>query len=908
MKIKYPKKGERPALTLPIKFRYYLLILLLTMGSFLAGMVFYRNGYASNILAKVRDIFYQEPVSQAIDEVAEGINSEIKLFQVNGLPNIVLDIPFDSMLAMEEKREEALEIGVLHSSDDDYVPATARYNGEQRLDIKIRLKGDWVDHLRSDKWSFRIHITEDDGAILGMRRFSLQGPHTRSFASEWGYHQTLFLENILAPRYAFVNIVINGEHKGIYALEESFTGDLLEAQGRREGIIFRLNEDLLWHDWTNFLDVEHHEDSEIGRFWLVNNPLSNEIIPYRGNRIARDETLSEELIAAHELLYSFNQGFLSGDQVLDEELWGKYFAITDLWAGGHGVDWINNKFYYNPITALVEPIAFDGFVFHPSFTKEQMAFPFSNSPLFDNPGVQKAYVKTLERITTPEYVEMLKEEFGEKLGSYYDLLVKEYKGEDFEEFRRFEGPPLKLPWDDLSHRADLLTRNLNPEQPVRGNYHLVEGEGEFFLQVDLVNLMIIPVEVREFILGDDNLSFEKAWCADQSCQAKTLTDSESVVLLPGDKTNFIPAPLFIPIENLDQTKLTEDNIYLRVNLYGGSQVFDISLSSNYVPQGIENGIKPKATLDEALEQHPYLELIGEKQLRVSEGDWNINGNFILPKGYDLLISQGTTLRFEAEGIFLTFGSVNIHGTEEAPVLLTSQADHWGGMVVLEAPETSHWQYVNAEKMSGISTYPGWNLTGGITFYKSAVDISFSKIGNTTTEDALNVIQASISMDTVEFMNASSDAFDGDFISGSITNCYFHDILGDAIDTSGSQVEITDSLFTDIGDKAISAGEKSMVTLRDLRIRDVNIGIASKDTSTIIANSIIIDNAKVAGLAAYIKKPQYGPASLEAMDTELINTVMPAICQTESQLSLNGESIPSKDFDVAALYEQGVLGN
>lgn len=907
MKIQYPKKRKPLKITIPTELWVYGMAVFLILSSFVGGMFFYRSGIPSRILDKVQEIAARDPVGQAVEEVSEEIQTEVQLYRANGLPNLFLDIPFESMMRIEQKREEALEIGVLHSSDLDYVPATLRLNEEQRLDMKLRLKGDWVDHLRSDKWSFRIHITEDDGAVLGMRRFSLQAPHTRSFASEWGFHQTLFREDILATRYTFVNVIINGEYKGIYALEEHFTGDLLEAQERREGIIFRLNEDLLWLDWTNFLDLENHADSKIGRFWLVDDPLANEIIPYRENYIADREALTEELNAAKELLHSFQHGFLSADQVLDEELWGKYFAITDLWAGGHGVDWINTMYYYNPVTGLLEPIAFDGFVFHPSFTRRQLAYPFSDSPLFDNPGVQKAYVETLERITTPEYIAGLKDQFGAQLEDYYDLLVKEYEGVDYEEFRRFEGPPLELPWGDLEKRAELLARNLNPAQPVRGNYHLVEREGETYLKVDLMNLMVLPVQIQELVWGDRAVAFQKAWCEDQHCAEKLVPDLEDPVLRREDGTDFTPIAFYIPLKEFEGAIFSETQLTLRVNLYGGSQVIEVPLASRYVPEGLETGIKPSVTLAEALDTHPFLVEAGENQLVIKPGTWDVEGDLILPEGARLTIPEGTTLRFGTGSVFLAHGAVSLLGTEEAPVLITAREDSWGGMVVLEASETSQWKHAAVEKMAGIP-YPGWVLTGGITFYQSPVDLSHVRMGHNTTEDALNIIQAHFTMNMVEFLDTPSDAFDGDFVSGEVIACHFHDIGGDAFDVSGSSVEVRQALMERIGDKAVSVGEKSTVILEDLILRDVNIGIASKDLSSVTAEGITIERAQVAGLAAYIKKPQYGPATLTASEVELIETETLAMCQTDSRIVLNGEVIPAQDFDVGALYDQGVLGN
>ena len=313
------------------------------------------------------------------------------------------------------------------------------------------------------------------------------------------------------------------------------------------------------------------------------------------------------------------------------------------------------------------------------------------------------------------------------------------------------------------------------------------------------------------------------------------------------------------------------------------------------------------TLAEALATHPFLVSLGDDKLAIEPGDWSVRGDLVLPDGYNLLIPEGTSLRFEEESVFLIHGKVDIRGTEEAPVLLTAQDEGWGGMVILGVPETSTWRYAVVEKMAGISR-SGWILTGGITFYESAADISFSVIGNSTTEDALNIIRAPFSFEYVEFLNTPSDAFDGDFTTGTVSHCSFHDIGGDAFDVSGTEATITDSYFVNIGDKAISAGEKSDIILSNITIRNVSIGIASKDLSTVSINSSVINTAEIAGLATYIKKPQYGPASIDARDIEILNTEIPAICQTESLLVLNGEIISPEDIDIDALYEQGVLGN
>ena len=53
----------------------------------------------------------------------------------------------------------------------------------------IRLKGDWIDHLTGDKWSFRIKL-KGDKTIQGMKKFSIHHPITRGFINEWIYQKT----------------------------------------------------------------------------------------------------------------------------------------------------------------------------------------------------------------------------------------------------------------------------------------------------------------------------------------------------------------------------------------------------------------------------------------------------------------------------------------------------------------------------------------------------------------------------------------------------------------------------------------------------------------------------------------------------------------------------------------------
>ena len=78
-------------------------------------------------------------VSQAFDQTTQQITqSELSVLR--------LDIAFPEYQALSAKREQAMAQGVLQLDDDDWGPAQTRH-GDKTFPVRLRLKGDWLDHL-----------------------------------------------------------------------------------------------------------------------------------------------------------------------------------------------------------------------------------------------------------------------------------------------------------------------------------------------------------------------------------------------------------------------------------------------------------------------------------------------------------------------------------------------------------------------------------------------------------------------------------------------------------------------------------------------------------------------------------------------------------------------------------------
>ncbi len=126
------------------------------------------------------------------DLLIEPLSSEEEHFQPEALH---LRIREEAMEQLRQKRTEALRAGILETDDGDWVTAILEDGQGQEMDVEVRLKGDWLDHLRGDKWSFRVKM-QDGHAWRRLQSFSLHTPLARYFLHEWLLHQLWEKEDV----------------------------------------------------------------------------------------------------------------------------------------------------------------------------------------------------------------------------------------------------------------------------------------------------------------------------------------------------------------------------------------------------------------------------------------------------------------------------------------------------------------------------------------------------------------------------------------------------------------------------------------------------------------------------------------------------------------------------------------
>ena len=819
----------------------------------------------------------------------------------NNLPTLEYHISFQNFSKISQTREKAMNEGILRSEDDDFVSARiAVSNKSKPLECKVRLKGDLAWHWSGSKWSLRTEIKKGK-TILGKSRFSIQAPGTRHSTYEWLYLETLRKEGVVAPKYEFCNVIINGKKMGIYAIEEHFSKYLTEGQKRREGLVLAFDEYAQWNchwnlDWQN-----SYRTSQIN--------IRNE------SRVNASEVLKKQKNTALHLLRGFQDRSLTGSQVFDVQILGKFLAISHIWGAEHGFSFADINFYFNPVSAKLEPVGMDAKP-NPNaskwvsyFNMEELNESWVNYALA-SPKVAYEYVKHLETFSSLKYLDNLHADLAEQELKIRNLLVKDLFFEDRHTIWNDKRYLVESnPWVTLRRRCEMIREGLDTKKIAVCFAKRISVQGEDKIEIRVRNALTQPIEVISF-------SYEEStWDANQS-------------LIKGNEMNksnpHNPKSIIIPASFSHEPKVREGIFHFSPRVTGESNASDSNAYASIRILGRQQSpIINLLLVNEQILEAPLLPFFRPAMrdelpsffvskgdhLLIPTGNYQISNDIRIPEGRNLMIEKGTTIKFEKGTVLVSESAIYANGEPDEPILLTSAEDSWGGVLVSKSKDRSKWKHVRIENTTAIGQKVnqkgldrnGWFCTGGVTFHQSEVDLLECSFVNSFAEDALNIISSNYSMLGCKFISNASDAFDGDFVTGRISDSQFHDIRGDAIDLSGSEVEINKILVENVLDKGISAGEGTFLKIENSEFRKIGFGIVSKDSSRISANNLRIEDAKISALAAYVKKENFGPAKISTTNTTIINSELDHLSQIKSSIELNGLLLESTHFDSKSLY-------
>ncbi len=274
----------------------------------------------------------------------------------------------------------------------------------------------------------------------------------------------------------------------------------------------------------------------------------------------------------------------------------------------------------------------------------------------------------------------------------------------------------------------------------------------------------------------------------------------------------------------------------------------------------------------------------KKEIRFNSGTYSISNTVIIPKGYTVIVEKGFNLDLQENTSLISYSPIICNGTKEAPIKFFSSNSDAQGVFVTNTPLKSKLNYCQFINLSN-PIIGNWQLSGAVNFHEANVDISNSIFKNNRCEDGLNIIRSTFTLNKSTFENTYSDAFDGDFVKGKISNCSFLNSGNDGIDVSGSTLELLNIDLENPSDKAISGGEASNITGENINIVGGEIGLVSKDLSRISITQINMTDTRLA-FSCFQKKSEYGPGFINVKKSKLSNVELPHLVETNSDLVID----------------------
>ncbi len=779
--------------------------------------------------------------------------------QVKGFPDrpniekIEITIKFKEYRKVLNDRKRSLKKHFL--TDPHEVRASIKYNG-QTYKSSVRLKGDYSDHWDSIyRMSLRVDLKS--GSIFGLSRFSIQKNESRAFPYDQAYGNVVQNIGNLSPKHHFARIFVNGEDWGIMNIEEHMSKEILERQKQKESMIFRFGNDL---------DSQYSKNNTDEYFYhrIGDDRLSTTI--YQSKKYLSDDH--------NRMLFSYiseNKLNKNDASIFNVNKYSKSFILASIWGDWHTLSSMNSRNYLNPYLLKLEPITTD------------------NGPIQNLKLLPERKKSIMNRAFYPYNLIIQDEEYANNIQENLEAVYGELKNakDFFNYYQSFFPADKKINISMLNQNYNyILTDRVNYLSP---NSHNVSKYNNISPTNDQAKFFPAHIYLRHYTNGDIQIY-------------NLLPES---VIVKSIKYKSFTMPLNLKIDGFNETSYKPNIIKtsflgpadgkIRVTTeYKGNlrtRKNDISL----IPGPYFNPISDIESLNK-----DFLIKTNKNEWIIKKGEWTIEKP-LLVEG-DLIIEPGTKLKFNSESYIIVKGNLIAIGTINENIIFDSETP-WKGIYVISKKEgQSKLRFVVIKNTQALSDGL-LRLTGAVNFYNSNVTIKDSKIIGTVAEDALNIINSDFTIERSEIGRTISDAFDSDFSNGVISDSLFFDVGGDAVDFSGSEVNIKKSVFNNIRDKAISAGESTNINIQDVAISDVGVGIASKDGSKTYASNVNIKDYSLYAAMTYVKKNFYGTPKFVGNKISIFpENSEPFLAQENTSMVIDNELVRTEIVDIEALYE------
>jgi len=823
-----------------------------SIKSSISNNILLRTHFKSiGIAGSGRDVSIGYLLKSLVTNISDSFGSKIVI------DDFILDIKFKDFMVLNQSRQDAIQNGKLNKGHFDYVKSKIKVDGK-KLNAEVRLKGWYLDHVATDKWSLRVKIKDDN--LLGIKYFSLNGPFTRDFHTPMLINEAMRLKSILAPREKFYNLMINGKNIGNMYFEEEYSEQFTENAKRPYGPILKFDEK---SNIISFLDDES--------FWANDSNL--QLIASKMDRILEDP--------------------FSYKHLLNLDAWAEYLAVTFLFKCWHGNLDGNLSYYFHPLERSLQPISSDNSCGQVDLSRPFGVLPYQNEflhRLISIPSFRQLLSIKIKWWVKSEEAKLFLARLREKeiilrrtlasespfLGKYIISVNHLPRILDWLNSSTFNSQNVVIPLDIVKKSQSSQKATVAQLLPdIFPAVVLMRTNDSFDVRINNYSKQRYVVEklVLKSKLVTSFIDLNKGTTETSNSFNRVYRDH---FLNSEIKVNFI-------YRDLNQPLISKTS---KVNYsYGESDSLDFKNSN----------------LAKILK---YFKLDPRSKTFSSDNNeiLDISETLIIPEDYSLLLSSGTKITFGSGVGLVVKGSFQVEGGKGQVVSLSGRGNaEWGGVLVIPNQQPVEINYLLMDGGSGVIN--GLYHRGAFTVNNAHVSINNSIFQNNNSEDALNLVQVIGVLDGVTIQNTHSDGLDVDYGDIELTNSRFLNIGiasgADAVDVSKTKIMINNIQINNVTDKGVSIGEGSTAIIKNGNISNALVGLVAKDSSNLSVDFMRLSNIRLADTMAYRKKSHFNGAKILASD--VVGGVGKSFAQKGSSISFNGSDVKAVKVDIGDLY-------
>jgi hypothetical protein len=534
-----------------------------------------------------------------------------------------------------------------------------------------------------------------------------------------------------------VDITLNGKHLGILLMEEHFDDMLMKNNRCADSVIIKINDRILRYvEPGTGLTSEHINET------YTRLPIE----AFNDKVLNRNEDHLKYFKQAKNLLESFRRGKLLTHEVFDVNKLARCFAICDLMGNQESLAYSNMRFYYNPITSLLEPIIRDNNNILEATSIVGMGRKIRGVSS-ENEGVsdwnKDMWINTffMDKVFYERYIQCL-EEISDKtfLDWFFKATDPEFNDRISVIYKTF--PQYRFKYKSvLYENQKRIKRNIDPIVGIQAYFKKYEEkEGRITLEVG--NSCSMPIEIVDLSFNDRVLKKVDERFILQAKGALEFIDFKAVEFKVKNKFRWsddIKWRLKLTFRVLGTTNTRE------VQVYQWSYLDENALDQDFIREE-SNYNEFKFVIADSK----------AKALSLKKGVWNITKDMIIPEGFALICGEGTRINLSHSAKIVSYSPIKFIGSQDNPIVITSEDSSGQGILVLNAERKSLLENVIFEQLTSPSKGK-WGLKGSITFYQSPVEIVSCKFIGDKSISGLNLIRSEFEIGNSYFYNSYCNA-------------------------------------------------------------------------------------------------------------------------------------------------------